>query len=322
VKGVLAYHGLVNVYVGFTERLYNIAEVNADAVKRKQDWLDGKAPAHVLVTTATTNTNTAYVAHFCYETRKAELHGIEWVTMSDRMLVPILQVSPTSFHDGDVNEVVSNGFGYNGVTLTRGAELTLERFAYMQPTVVACRTEEGADSLPLPNRCQACRGQPLRSTKKGLECTNRTCTATLLKQIRLFLEATHTVGLTDVHLRQLIEEGKVSDLTELYCLDVEDYAALFGGNQAAGQEVMMNLTSTLPNNAEDMFAAVLGSKCTDTHVVSFSTLLEEQGYRVDRATCEEHFQQDGITDVSAAYDMWQDTARLVSELMSLVQSGG
>jgi hypothetical protein len=321
-------HGILPAEVVFVERICWQADssperdCNVLAGTRLNQWLSGFNPPAFLMTCMAGESHIAYIAHFCREVKRAELYSLEWITLNDQHVLPVLLVSPVQFLGGTVCDFISDGTGYDGIALTRGAELTLERFPYMRPTVAACKMEKGTDVLPLPSACPACHAQPLRSTKGGLWCINRRCSATLLKRIRTFLDTTRMVGLSDANIYRLIVDGKVSDLTDLYCLSEDDFAVLFNGNTEAGREVVGNLFSTLPDNREDMFLAVIGNGCTDSHAVSFSTLLEENGPDAARAVCEEHFQEAGLTDVSEAYDMWRDSARLVAELMSLTKPGG
>ena len=112
------------------------------------------------------------------------------------------------------------------------------------PEVVSAVVQDGvvrAEPWMFPTRCPECDGPLVRAVNESdTYCVNPLCPAQLLQQIVHFASrgALDIEGLGEQRVQQLIREGLVSDLADLYSLRVQDVESLEGfGDLSAGSLV-------------------------------------------------------------------------------------
>jgi DNA ligase (NAD+) len=121
------------------------------------------------------------------------------------------------------------------------------------PEVVGAVTEPGkrrARKWTFPTKCPEC-GEPLvrRSAESDTYCVNPTCPAQLLEQIVHFASrsALDIEGLGEQRVAQLLSEGLIGDVADLFTLRVEDLAALEGLGELSATSLVRAI-----NNAKSM----------------------------------------------------------------------
>ena len=107
-----------------------------------------------------------------------------------------------------------------------------------------------------PNQCPSCKGPLTRDAEEAVaRCDNPTCPAQLRRRLEHFASrnAMDIEGLGPAVVEQLVEQGLVKDLSNLYELDVESLGAL----ERMGEKSAQNLLDGLARSKEQPFDRVL-----------------------------------------------------------------
>jgi DNA ligase (NAD+) len=110
--------------------------------------------------------------------------------------------------------------------------------------------------IPIPESCPSC-GDPVTVVENGVAvyCDNPGCPAQLMRRLEYWVSrvAMDIVGLGSKIVQQLIDEGLVHDVADLYALSVEDLLPLDG----FAEKKARNLVSAIQSSKEQPFSRVL-----------------------------------------------------------------
>ncbi len=140
-----------------------------------------------------------------------------------------------------------------------GDTVLIEKGGDVIPKVVEVDRSErpdGSVEYAFPNQCPSCKGPLTRDTEEAVtRCDNPTCPAQLRRRLEHFASrnAMDIEGLGPAVAEQLVEQGLVKDLSDLYELDVESLGAL----ERMGEKSAQNLLDGLDRSKEQPFDRVL-----------------------------------------------------------------
>ncbi|MDE2811443.1 MAG: NAD-dependent DNA ligase LigA [Gemmatimonadota bacterium] len=140
-----------------------------------------------------------------------------------------------------------------------GDTVLIEKGGDVIPKVVGVdRSERPDDSAEyvFPNQCPSCRGPLTRDAEEAVtRCDNSTCPAQLRRRLEHFASrnAMDIEGLGPAVVEQLVEQGLVKDLSDLYELNVESLGAL----ERMGEKSAQNLLDGLNRSTKQPFDRVL-----------------------------------------------------------------
>ena len=140
-----------------------------------------------------------------------------------------------------------------------GDTVLIEKGGDVIPKVVEVDPSERPDDsaeYAFPNQCPSCRGPLTRDAEEAVtRCDNPTCPAQLRRRLEHFASrnAMDIEGLGPAVVEQLVEQGLVKDLSDLYELDVESLGAL----ERMGEKSAQNLLDGLDRSKEQPFDRVL-----------------------------------------------------------------
>ena len=140
-----------------------------------------------------------------------------------------------------------------------GDTVLIEKGGDVIPKVVGIdRNERPDDSAEyvFPNQCPSCRGPLTRDAEEAVtRCDNPTCPAQLRRRLEHFASrnAMDIEGLGPAVVEQLVEQGLVKDLSDLYELNVESLGAL----ERMGEKSAQNLLDGLNRSTKQPFDRVL-----------------------------------------------------------------
>ena len=140
-----------------------------------------------------------------------------------------------------------------------GDTVLIEKGGDVIPKVVEVdRSERPDDSVEyaFPNQCPSCRGPLTRDSEEAVvRCDNPTCPAQLRRRLEHFASrnAMDIEGLGPAVVEQLVDQGLVKDLSDLYELNVESLGAL----ERMGEKSAQNLLDGLDRSKEQPFDRVL-----------------------------------------------------------------
>jgi len=133
-----------------------------------------------------------------------------------------------------------------------GDMVLLERAGDVIPYVVRVLPEQrtgGEKRFRMPRRCPVCRGNVVRAEGEvAYRCLNVSCPARLKQALRFFGSrgAMDVEGLGEKLVDQLVEQGHVRDLADLYHLD----AATLAGLERMGKKSAENLVAQLERSKQ------------------------------------------------------------------------
>ena len=140
-----------------------------------------------------------------------------------------------------------------------GDTVLIEKGGDVIPKVVEVDPSERPDDsieYVFPNQCPSCRGPLTRDAEEAVaRCDNPTCPAQLRRRLEHFASrnAMDIEGLGPAVVEQLVEQGLVKDLSDLYELNVESLGAL----GRMGEKSAQNLLDSLDRSKEQPFDRVL-----------------------------------------------------------------
>ena len=140
-----------------------------------------------------------------------------------------------------------------------GDTVLVEKGGDVIPKVVGVdRSERPSHSVAyaFPNQCPSCKGPLTRDAEEAVtRCDNPTCPAQLCRRLEHFASrnAMDIEGLGPAVVEQLVEQGLVKDLGDLYELKVEALSAL----ERMGEKSAQNLLDGLDRSKEQPFDRVL-----------------------------------------------------------------
>ena len=140
-----------------------------------------------------------------------------------------------------------------------GDTVLIEKGGDVIPKVVEVDPSERPDDAveyAFPNQCPSCKSPLTRDAEEAVtRCDNPTCPAQLRRRLEHFASrnAMDIEGLGPAVVEQLVEQGLVKDLSDLYELNVESLGAL----ERMGEKSAKNLLDGLDHSKEQPFDRVL-----------------------------------------------------------------
>ena len=140
-----------------------------------------------------------------------------------------------------------------------GDTVLIEKGGDVIPKVVEVDPSERPDDsveYVFPNQCPSCRGPLTRDAEEAVtRCDNPTCPDQLRRRLEHFASrnAMDIEGLGPAVVEQLVEQGLVKDLSDLYELNVESLGAL----ERMGEKSAQNLLDGLKRSEKQPFDRVL-----------------------------------------------------------------
>ena len=140
-----------------------------------------------------------------------------------------------------------------------GDTVLIEKGGDVIPKVVEVDLRKRPDdsvAYSFPNQCPSCKGPLTRDPEEAVtRCDNPTCPAQLCRRLEHFASrnAMDIEGLGPAVVEQLVEQGLVEDLSDLYELKVEALSAL----ERMGEKSAQNLLDSLDRSKKQPFDRVL-----------------------------------------------------------------
>ena len=140
-----------------------------------------------------------------------------------------------------------------------GDTVLIEKGGDVIPKVVEVDISKRPDdsiAYSFPNQCPSCKSPLSRDAEEAVaRCDNPTCPAQLRRRLEHFASrnAMDIEGLGPAVVEQLVKQGLVKDLSDLYKLDVESLGAL----ERMGEKSAQNLLDGLARSKEQPFDRVL-----------------------------------------------------------------
>lgn len=181
------------------------------------------------------------------ETAKTKLQEVDWMVSRTGLINPVAIFEPVELEGTIVSRAsLHNVSILQGLELGIGDTILVYKANMIIPQIAANITK--SNTLSIPEICPVC-GKKAAITEsndvKYLYCTNEFCTAKLLKRLSLFVSrnAMNIEGLSDAILSKLIEEGLVTNYTDLYKL--AQYKETIIAFEGFGEKSYLNLIDSI-----------------------------------------------------------------------------
>lgn len=219
------------------------------------------------------------------EEKATKLLSIEINVGRTGALTPTAEFEPITLAGTTVSRAVLHNEDFireKGICI--GDTIIVRKAGEIIPEVVSV-SAHNADSYPfeMPKVCPSCGGPVFREEGEAvLRCTNAECPAQMLRHLIHFTsrDAMDIEGLGPAVLEQLVENGLISDITDLYKLTFDDISVLEG----KGDKSANNMISAIEKSKENPLSRLLfafgirhigqkGAKLVAEHFCNMEALL-------------------------------------------------
>ncbi len=205
-----------------------------------------------------------------------------------------------------------------------GDTITVRKAGDIIPEVLSVvKHGENTDVYKMPEFCPSCNSPVFREEDEAvLRCTNADCPAQLLRHLIHFTsrDAMDIEGLGPAVLEQLLQNGLISNIVDLYTLDYEKVASL----ERTGEKSVQNLKNAIEKSKENDLSKLIFALGIRHIGSKAGKLLAEHFGSMDailNATREDFEAIEGFGSILAksAYDFFslEDTKTMLSRLQSL-----
>ena len=205
-----------------------------------------------------------------------------------------------------------------------GDTITVRKAGDIIPEVLAVvKHGENTEVYKMPDFCPSCNSPVFREEDEAvLRCTNADCPAQLLRHLIHFTsrDAMDIEGLGPAVLEQLLENGLVSNIVDLYSLDYDKVASL----ERTGEKSVQNLKNAIENSKKNDLSKLIfalgirhiGSKAGKLLAEHFGTMDAIISAKKEDFEAIEGF---GSILAESAYDFFslEDTKSMLSKLKLL-----
>ena len=252
------------------------------------------------------------------------LKYIEWSPSRTGLINPVAVFDPVELEGTTVERAsVHNISMIESLELGVGDEITVYKANMIIPQIADNLTRSGR--LVIPSACPAC-GEPLSimndNGTKTLVCTNRDCSAKMIKSFTLFVsrDAMQIDGMSEATLEKFIGRGMIHEFADIYRLD--RYKDEICQMEGFGEKSYDNLWRSIEKSRNTNLVRVIYSLgILNVGLSNARVLCRFFHYDLDRirnAGIEELSSIEGIGDVIAAsiagYFANPDKARIVDNL--------
>lgn len=192
------------------------------------------------------------------EEKATKLLSIEINVGRTGALTPTAEFEPITLAGTTVSRAVLHNEDFireKGICI--GDTIIVRKAGEIIPEVVSV-SAHNPDSYPfeMPKVCPSCGGPVIREEGEAvLRCTNAECPAQMLRHLIHFTsrDAMDIEGLGPAVLEQLVENGLISDITDLYKLTFDDISVLEG----KGEKSANNMISAIEKSKENPLSRML-----------------------------------------------------------------
>lgn len=182
------------------------------------------------------------------EEKKTVLQEIEITVGRTGVLTPTGVFSPVTLAGTTVSRATLHNADFIAEKgLAIGDTVILRKAGDIIPEVVRVVTHSGNPVFVLPNTCPSCGESAIREENEAaLRCVNPDCPAQRLQRFIHFAsrDAMDIEGLGPAILEQLINEGLLSQLDDLYTLKKEDIRDLEGKGDKSAENILMAVAAS------------------------------------------------------------------------------
>jgi len=160
-------------------------------------------------------------------------------------LTPVALLDPVDVQGVTISRAtLHNATQVRALGVQEGATVRLERAGDVIPEVVGV-IDGGDGGFAMPDTCPVCDGNVVQEGEHHY-CTNASCPAQLRRSLQHFCsrDAMDVEGLGAEAANQLVEEGLIESLADLYYLDRDDLVSLSGWGERSADNLLAELEAS------------------------------------------------------------------------------
>jgi DNA ligase (NAD+) len=161
-------------------------------------------------------------------------------------LTPVALLDPVDVQGVTISRATLHNAGQmRTLGVTEGATVRIERAGDVIPEVVEVVEGGSADDFEMPDACPVCGGDVVQEGEHHY-CTNASCPAQLRQSLQHFCsrDAMDIEGLGEEAADQLVAEGLVESLADLYDLDRDELVELEGWGETSADNLLDELEAS------------------------------------------------------------------------------
>ncbi|MBR4072670.1 MAG: NAD-dependent DNA ligase LigA [Clostridia bacterium] len=222
------------------------------------------------------------------EEKETQLQSIEIQVGRTGALTPIANFSPIQLAGTTVSRATLHNEDFiteKGISI--GDTIIVRKAGDIIPEVLAVsKHQDNAEIFKMPHICPSCGSEVFREEGEAvIRCTNADCPAQLLRHLIHFTsrDAMDIEGLGPAVLEQLLNEGLINNIIDIYTLKKEDIAGL----ERLGEK-----------SAENFIAAIENSKQNDLSKLIFAFGIRHIGSKAAKLMAEHFLTMDAILNAT------------------------
>ena len=177
------------------------------------------------------------------ETKSAAILDITWQVSRNGVLTPVAEVEPTELSGAQISRVTLHNMGVVvDFSLKPGDRIEIIRSGEVIPKFLSVlESRPGAPSIP--GECPSCATPTVREDI-WLLCPNELCPAKQMEVILHWIRQVNVEDLSEKRLQEMIGQGLVSSIPDLYRLSVNDLLTLDKVKEKLATKIYENIQKT------------------------------------------------------------------------------
>ncbi|MBY0516087.1 MAG: NAD-dependent DNA ligase LigA [Bacteriovoracaceae bacterium] len=255
---------------------------------------------------------------FAGETKTTEIREITWQVSRNGILTPVAEIEPTELSGAMINRVTLHNFGIvSDFNLKPGDAIEIIRSGEVIPKFLSVKKSANGKAS-YPEKCPSC-GKKILQAQIRLLCTNKDCPAQKIEKILHWIKQVNIEDLSEKRLQEMMSQGLVNSIADLYRLSVEDLLKLDKTKEKMAQKLFLNIQKSLKMNLVT-FVSGIGlegvSKTKAEKLISagYKTIADIQKLDVNKIISIEGFAEKSAEDIVASLD---EKRELINELLKV-----
>ncbi len=192
---------------------------------------------------------------FAGDTKNTVIQNIEWGVSRNGILTPVANVEPVELSGAMISRVTLHNFGLvKNFNLKSGDEIEIIRSGEVIPKFLGVKKAK-TGGFEFPTNCPSC-GSRLTIQDIWLSCDNEICPAKIKEEILNYVHKSGIDDLSDKRLDEMINRGIISNIEDLYKINIETLLKLDKVKDKLATKIYENIQKTKQQNLIQFISAI------------------------------------------------------------------